>query len=194
MPETLTLQQGATFRKSWTLYEGNDIVKDIASITMGYPTVFTVTGHGLPAGPIPIALVNVGTRLNTASVNPDDRITAQKIDANTFSVDIDSSAFTAYTSGGKLVYTLPKDLTGYTAEAHLRKRVTSIESPLFTLTESDGIDLGGIEGTVTVEITDERSATVTFSKSVLQVELTSAGGETIRPIDIRFQLDKESTR
>lgn len=194
MAEQLTLIQGATFRKSWTLYEGNDIVKDVASIAMGYPTVYTVTGHGLPDGAIPIALVNVGTRLATASVNPDDRITAQKIDADTFSVDVDSSAFSAYVSGGKLVYTFPKDLTGYTALAHLRKRVTSPDPPLFTLTDVDGIDLGGTEGTVTVTISDERSEVVTYTKSVLQVELESPSGDVIRPINIRFVLDKESTR
>lgn len=190
--EILTLNQGATFRKGWTLYEGDDVVKSIASITLGYPTVLTVTSHGLPDGVIPVAIVNV-SKLETSSVEPDDRIVAKKIDSNTLSINVDSSDYSAYVSGGYLVYTPPKDLTGYTAQAQARKKISST-TPYFTLTDTDGITLGGIEGTVDVEISDERTALVPDKTCYMQVELIAPDGSVERPIDIKFTLSKEVTR
>lgn len=190
--ETLTLLQGATFRKGWAQYEGDDVVKSIASISLGYPTTFTVMAHGLPTGVIPVGIVNV-TKLETSTVDPADRVIARKVDVNTFTVDVDSSDFTAYVSGGYLVYTPPKDLTGYTARAQLKKKVTS-EDVIWELSDSDGITLGGTEGTIDIEISAERTADVVFSKTFMQVELIAPDGTVERPIDVKFVLSKEVTK
>lgn len=193
MKETLTLLQGATFRRSWTICEGDDLVKPIEVITLGYPTVVQVTAHGLPNGAFPIAIVNAG-KFSTSSTAAADRTVARRIDDDTFMLNVNSAAYTAYVSGGLLVYTPPKNLTGYLARAHMRKRITAPDPPIFSLSQVDGITLGGLQGSVDVEISAERTAMVVNSRTYFHVELEDVDGVVTRPIEIVFSLSKEVTR
>lgn len=69
--------------------------KSITGITQASPAVFTVTAHGYSTGDRAlVASVGGMTQINGYTV------AVTVINANSFSVDLDSSAFSAYTSGG----------------------------------------------------------------------------------------------
>lgn len=83
-------------------------VKEIAGATRANPCVITSTAHGFATGQS-VRIFNVGgmTELNDGgnkSLTPDDGLlyySATPVDADSFSLDdIDSSAYTTYTSGG----------------------------------------------------------------------------------------------
>ena len=74
---------------------GSGAAKTISGIAKGARTRITATAHGLGNGDVVTFAGVVGmTQINGLSA------AIKSIDANTFDVDIDSSAFTAYTSGG----------------------------------------------------------------------------------------------
>lgn len=188
----LTIKQGETFRKKWTWCSGAEVTKAIASITKGYPTVLTVTAHGLPAGPIPVAIVNVDD-LETASVAPADRVIATKVDTNSLSIDVDSSDFATYSSGGVLVYTPPIDLTGYSGRCMVRQTLGSATAILDVDNIDTGIVLGGTEGTVELVLTATQTAALTIAGMVFDVEVESGAGVVTRIASGTITLDKEVT-
>jgi hypothetical protein len=175
-PTQLCLQQGATLRKAWTWFSGNDVVKPISAAVLGYPTVLTATAHGLPVGWIPVSLVDVGD-LSSESLDLSERIPALKVDANSFQVMVDSLEFAPITSG-RLVYTPPKDLTGFTASASFVTDPADIVS-LLSLTDISGINLGGTEGTVEMVITAAQSLLLP-SYTYWQLKLVAPAGDTYR--------------
>jgi len=69
--------------------------KTVTGITQANPGVVTIAGHGIPTGQR-IALMSVGgmTQVNGQV------FTVTAIDANTFSIGVDTSGYSAYTSGG----------------------------------------------------------------------------------------------
>lgn len=188
----LTIKQGETFRKKWTWCSGADVTKTIASITRGYPTVLSVTAHGLPTGPIPVAIVNADD-LETASVAPADRVIATKVDTNTLSIDIDSSEFATYTSGGVLIYTPPVDLTTYSGRCMVRQTLGSATTILDVDNIDTGIVLGGTEGTVELVLTAAQTAALTLAGMVFDVEVESGAGVVTRIASGTITLDKEVT-
>jgi hypothetical protein len=212
MATNLTIKQGETFRKKWTYCGGfavvtadgmstlqtvgtatAEVTKAIASITLGYPTVFTATAHGLPTGPLPVAILNV-TDLETDSALPADRIIATKVATDTFSINVDSSDFTTYTSGGILVYNAPIDLTSYLGRCMFRQTVGSTATILDVDNVDTGIVLGTTEGTVELVLTAAQTAALTLTSMVYDIEIESAGGVVTRIASGTVTLDKEVTR
>jgi hypothetical protein len=171
----LKVPRGATFRKGWVWYDGADVVKPIASITKGFHTTITATAHGLPATDIPVALLDVG-ELNTldSSGNPSfdtkNRILAHVLTPDTFSVEVDSSEFSDYVSGGYLVYRPPKDLTGFSARMQFRASASAADI-LLELTRVSGITLGGVEGTIDMVMTDTQTTNFPKNYGVWNMEL-----------------------
>ena len=84
--------QGTTLQVS----TGTGGAKNITAITQGNPCICTSTAHGFAKGDrVTIASVGGMTQLNT------NTYTIEYVTANTFSLmGVDSSAYTAYTSGG----------------------------------------------------------------------------------------------
>lgn len=79
--------------------------KTIVSITRGNPTVVEVSAaHGIPSGQW-ICLARVGgmTEINSRQGDTVRTYTVTAIDATKFSIDIDSTGFAAYTSGGAVM-------------------------------------------------------------------------------------------
>lgn len=178
MATKLKVPRGATFRKGWVWYDGEDVIKPITVITRGFHTEITAPLHGFPSTDIPVALLDVG-ELNTldASGNPSfatkNRILAHALDANKFSVEVDSSEFSAYDgTGGYVVYRPPKNLTGYTARMQFRATVNAADI-LLELTSGNGITLGGAEGTIDMVLTDAQTTAFAKNAGVWNIELTA---------------------
>ena len=192
-------KRGATFKKAWALYAGEDRVKGITAVDRGFPTVITAPGHELPNGDIPVSLLSLG-ELTTKNADGQpsfasaDRTLASKIDADTFSVKVDSTAFREFAAGGYVVYTPPKDLTGYTARAHFRAAIDDPDPPLLALTDGAGITLGAEEGTVDMTVTDEQTTALEEDLTYWNVELESPLGEVMRLDEGTFELTPDVTR
>lgn len=88
----------------------------------------------------------------------------------------------------------PIDLTGYSARMKLKD--TYGGNTLVSLTDSDGITLGGSAGTVTVTISDSQTAAIggtDHTKGVYDLEVESAGGVTTRLLEGRWVCSPEVT-
>lgn len=73
----------------------------------------------------------------------------------------------------------PWDFTGYTAAMMVRESFDS-ELPTLSLSDGDGITLGGAAGTIDVEITATQTEDLAAGSYVYDLEVTSAGGEVTR--------------
>ena len=88
----------------------------------------------------------------------------------------------------------PVDLTGCTAEAHLRPTINST-TKLLTLSTADGsILLGGIAGTVEIVFTPEMTEGVTWRNAVYDLEVTFPAGTKRRLMHGPVTLSPEVTR
>lgn len=84
------------------------------------------------------------------------------------------------------------DLTSYTARMQIRLRKES-EDILVSLTDGDGITLGSTAGTISIEISSEDTAALTFRSGVYDLELVS-GGEVQRLLEGKVRVSAEVTR
>lgn len=96
-------------------------------------------------------------------------------------------AFTIDTDG------TPWDLTGYKARMQVRPFVEST-TKIFDLTETDGIALGGVLGTVTVTRSAAQMAAARAGRHVFDLELESGGGTVTKILKGRFVIEPEVTR
>lgn len=72
-----------------------------------------------------------------------------------------------------------QDLTGYTAELVVKEEPEAV-TDLITLTSSPaaGITLGGKEGTIDLEVTDEETTLITWEVGVYELFITDASSRT----------------
>ena len=88
----------------------------------------------------------------------------------------------------------PIDLTSYTARMKLKN--TYGGSALVSLTESDGITLGGSAGTILITIPDTLTATLastSHTKGIYDLEVESSGGVTTRLLEGKWVCSPEVT-
>lgn len=88
------------------------------------------------------------------------------------------------------------DLTGFTARMQARAKVADPNPPLLDLTSSPaaGLAVDGAAGTVTVVLTDEQTAALTWTAAVYDLEVESAGGEVTRVVQGTIKVSPEVTR
>ena len=85
------------------------------------------------------------------------------------------------------------NLTGYFARMQVRRNYQA-EDAVLSLTELDGITLGGEAGTILVEVDDETTADIDAANYVYDLELESPGGEVYRLLQGKFVVSPEVTR
>lgn len=85
----------------------------------------------------------------------------------------------------------PINLTG--ASARLKaKKSNGVE--LFSLTDTDGITLGGTNGTIALYLSDEATAELDFDSARYDLEIVSPSGEVTRLVRGTVTLQPEETR
>jgi hypothetical protein len=117
----LYIEQGTNFDHTFQWFNQGMFMAPIELITEGYPTIITVTGHGLNTrSPHPVTLSGIeGIPLLNSSETAVPLCT--RIDADTFSVPI-SSVYKQWEAGsGEITYNIPTDLTSYTGRCVIRK-------------------------------------------------------------------------
>lgn len=186
----LKVYQGSTFRQILRWESSTKIYVPITNISKSAPVVITAPSHGIPLG-WRARVTNAG---GMKEINSTDysMVTDKTVDTITFN-QINSLAFTTYTSGGVLEYNTPVDLTGYTARMQIREKITS-DTVIHTLTtENGGIVFDNSLKTITIFIPDSVTAGFDFTSAVYGLEFILAG-EVIPFAVGNILLQREVTR
>lgn len=89
------------------------------------------------------------------------------------------------------------DLTGYTARMSIRKHpesATALIALVSPAVAGTGIDLGGVAGTVRVQIAAVDTAALDFFIAYYDLEIVSAAGKVTRLLEGRVTLSREVTK
>lgn len=187
----LKMYQGSTFEEVFRWASSTKVYKGITNITKAAPAVITAAGHSIPAGwrfkvtnVVGMKEINSDSEYHIASETTTDTITINSLN---------SLAYTAYTSGGVVEYSLPVSLTGYTARMQLRPKVVSEEVILELTTENGGIIIDPVAATIKVLIDATQTQALTFSSCVYSLEMVKSGKVT-QLVSGSISLEKEVTR
>lgn len=90
--------------------------------------------------------------------------------------------------GGALV-----DITGYTARLQARTSI-AVTTTFISLTDGAGLTLGGVAGTIIVDLTAAETAAITETIGVYDLELESPGGTVTRLLQGSVTINQEVTR
>lgn len=189
--------QGATFMPRVLFAQDTLVTKAITGITRSARAQVTAPSHGLTIDWQVFVRGAVGMRdINNEDVEDlSAAYYARYVDPNTLKLDVDSSEFSAWTSGGEIVYAPPFDLTGYEARAHLRPSKGSSTVIKAFSTDDGSLVLGGGTGTIDYLMPASETEDLTQLQGVHDLELIAPDGITIRRIlEGKFTLSKEVTR
>jgi hypothetical protein len=194
----ITIKQGSTFALTLKYGQPQFTVKAITGITKSGQAVVTATGHGLTID-WPVWVVGVAgmDQLNHTADELRQACAAYYgyyVDANSLRLDVDTTRFGTYTSGGEVLYHPPVNLTGYTARMQIRETVESTATLHSMTTEDGGITLGGAAGTITLLISATDTAAFTFESGVYDLELVAGDGTVTTVIEGNVCLVSETTR
>lgn len=170
-----TVAAGETFLPTIRWATEEVMGKAITAITQAAPVVVTAVGHSVPAGwPVAVVSAKGMTQINSTRYPPkaNDWHPATVVTADTVKLnDVNSADFSAYLSGGFLVYNVPMSLVGVTA------RMVVKDSPagtvLITLTQLSGITLSTTNFTIIPRI---ETAALTWTTGYYDLEMTDAAG------------------
>jgi hypothetical protein len=174
----------------------------ITAIAQSAPVQITSAAHGIPDGwRAAVQSVQGMKQLNALNTPPKnkDYHAVTVIDANTVSFnDTNALGYSAYVSGGVLVYNLPIDMASYTARLYIKNKITDTASVLQLTTENGGINIDNALKTITLNITSTQSAALAVGNYVYGMEMVIAtlingvSGEIVTPlIDGAFIISAE---
>jgi hypothetical protein len=192
------VQQGSTFSPMLKYSQPQFVVKTITGLTKSGQAVVTATSHGLTVD-WPVWVVGVGgmeqiNHRSDALAIPNKAYFGYFVDANLIRLNVDTTRYSAYVSGGELLYHPPVDLTGFTARMQIRDTVDATAILATLTTENGGITLGGTAGTIALLLTAAQTTLLTFTSAVYDLEIISAGGVVTRLLSGAVVLSKEVTR
>lgn len=145
----------------------------ITAITKAGPVKITAVGHGLPDGWRAAVVSAQGMRQINAKnwpLNDDDFHKVTVVDADNVQFnDVNSLDFTAYTSGGSLVYWTPQSLAGVTVAWDVYASEDDMSASLLSIGCVTDNTLKTITGTVTAANT----AAITFLQGWHEMLATS---------------------
>lgn len=192
------IQQGATFNPRLKYSQPSFTVKPITGITKSGQAVVTANGHGLTVD-WPVWVVGVVGMAQINHRSEDLRVASRAyfgyfVDANTLRLNVDTTRFAAYISGGEVLYHPPVDLTGYTARMQIRETLDATIILATLTTENGGITLGGAAGTIDLLLDAAATALLDFTNAVYDLELVDTAGVVTRLLSGAVTLSKEVTR
>lgn len=152
----------------------------ITNITQAVPVVVTAMAHGVPDGwQVAIVSAKGMTQINATRYPPQGkdwhRATVISPDAIQIN-DTNSADFSAYTSGGYLVYSAPMVLIGMSAAMVVRD-APDTGAVLLTLTEGSGITIDTVANTITPRFD---TAGLAWTTGYYDLELTDVAGTVVQ--------------
>ena len=176
----LHVEQGVNFEHTFQWLAGGMFMAPIEDIAEGYPTVMTVTGHGLnsvSSHPVIISGVEGCSHLNSTNLSIP---LCTRITDDTFSVPLTSVGDDWIPGTGEITYHLPTNLTGFTARMVIRKNWFTTAAIHEMTTENGGIVLGVLDGSIRLLIPKATTAAFNFKHAVYDVDLIASSGDEDR--------------
>jgi len=194
----LSIKQGSTFSLTLKYGQPQFTVKAITGVTKSGQAVVTAASHGLTIDwPVWVVGVVGMDQINHTADELRQACAAYYgyyVDANSLRLDVDTTRFGTYSSGGEVLYHTPVNLTGFTARMQIRETVESTTILHTMTTENGGITLGGTAGTIALLISATDTAALTFDAGVYDLEIISAGGVVTEVMAGAVLLGDEVTR
>jgi hypothetical protein len=188
------IYQGSTFKEVYRWESQTKQYANITAITKAAPCVITAPGHTVPVG-WRVRVTGVGGMKEINMVAEDSYYIATSVGTNTVTLNqVNSSAYTAYTSGGVVEWNYPVNLTGYTAKMQIRETVDNPTVILELTHLNGGIVIDATSHTITLTMTSAQTAAFTFPTAVYSLELTDTSGNVITFIQGNLTLVAEVTR
>ena len=196
--QDITIVKGATFSRVLRWESTPFVYKAITAVTKAAPVSITAATHGLVTG-WRAAVISTGGMRELAAKNWPLRATdfhkVTVVDPNTITInDISSIDFTAFTSGGSLVYYTPVSLSGYTARMQIRPTAEDTATPLVSLVSPTDIVLDDTTKTITISISAAVTAAYTFLSGVYDLELVSASSVVTKLLSGNVTVESEVTK
>lgn len=194
----LTIVKGSTFSRVLRWESAPLIVTAITGITQAAPAVVTAASHGRVTGQR-VAVVSAGgmRQINAKNYPPRSGEFGKctVLTSSTVSLDtVNSTNYSAYTSGGFLVSWTPVSLSGYSARMMFRETPESTGDPLVSLVSPTDIVLDDTNHTITITISATATAAYTFEQAAYDLELVSAGGVVTKLLSGMVFVSDEVTR
>lgn len=169
-----TIRQGRTFKYVVRPESLPLVYKPITAIAQSAPVSITATGHGLATGWHAAVTNVVGmTEINATAnaLREADFKPVTVVDPNTVTINsVDAAGFSAYVSGGHLIYYTPVSLAGVVARLDLRDAIGG--TLLYQMSSTLGnIVLDDTAHTVTVTIPASATEGFTFLSAVGDLEV-----------------------
>ncbi len=177
------VRAGATFVAVFQCGTDELTTVPITAITAAAPPVITAAAHGMPDDwEAAVASARGMTRINTENYPPRGRDwkRARSTSANTVALsDCNSADYAAYTSGGFLVFSTPKSLTGATAVMTIRDApLTGTVLATLTSSAAAGLVISTTLHTITASLA---TAALTWTTGYYDLELTDSAGVITQP-------------
>lgn len=187
----LKVYQGSTFRQVLRWESSTKVYVPITNISKSAPMVVTAASHGLPLG-WRAQITNAGG-MKEANALEYQTATGVTTDTVTFN-QVNSLAFTTYTTGGVLEYNTPVNLAPYTARMQIREKLDSDTIIHQLTTENGGIILDNSVKTITLYIPDEVTAEFDFNQAVYGLEFVYYNQDVVPFANGNISLQREVTR
>ena len=193
---TWTIRQGRTFRYVVRPECLPLVYKTITNIAQSAPVSITAPSHGLVSG-WNTAVTNVKgmTEINAVpnALRSSDFKAVTVVDPNTLEINsVDATGFSAYVSGGHVVYYTPVNLVGAIARLDLRDRAGG--TLLYQMSSTIGnIVVDTVNHIILITIPAAATAGFTFLSAVGDLEVEYADGTVDQLLDIEVELDTEVT-
>lgn len=178
MAEKLTIVKGDTLHQPVRWGAPPFIYVPITAVVSLAPLRFTVPAHGMPDLWKTEALsLNGMTEINSSEKGkPTDYHFGTVIDQDTIEFnEVNATNFSAYVDGGHLRFNTPVDMTDHTAVFTIYDKVGG--AVLLTLTsENGGVEIDNAGKVIYINMTDEETEALTFSKGVCSLVMIPPSG------------------
>ena len=187
------IYQGSTFQETYRWESETKVYAPISAIAKSAPCVITTAQpHQLPVG---WRFKVAGGGMKELYPTSDTYHIATTTTSTSVTVNqVNSLAYTAYTSGGVIEYNQPVDLANYSARMQIRETVDS-PTVIYEATSAMGqIALNNTSKTITITILGNVTQTFNFSTAVYSVELFDSANNVLSFLVGNLTLVPEVTR
>lgn len=192
----IVICKGETFREIVMWSAEPYVYKPITAVPQLAPLRLTVPGHGMVTDHrCAISDVQGMTELNAEEEPPalSEYQQVVRVDANTIEINvINATSFTPYTSGGLIRYLTLISILGFLARMDIVDPTDG--TVLFTLSTTNGrITIDDLTKKITLYISDEDTAGLTFDRGEYSLELESPSGEITTLLNGKVRVVAEIT-
>jgi hypothetical protein len=189
------IYQGSTFFETFRWESQTKQYAQISTIAKSAPCVITTSSnHSIPVN-WRVRVTGVAGMKEINQIGDDEYYLATSVTSNTLTINqLNSTGFTAYTSGGVIEWNMPIPLIGYTAQMQIRETLDSTTTIAELTSSNGGILIDNTNYTISINIPANQTRQFTFSTAVYSLELTDSSGVVETFLTGNLTLVQEVTR